>query len=229
MQQYKYTIILLLAFICYSPSLLAQRLNGMVYELESSNPLWNVTIKNLRTSQEVLSDRYGSFQLDVQINDYLTVSSAGYQTDTVFVYEIGGVRRIYMVRDEKSILIDEVVVRRLTDSRLALEIAKAENEGKAVDVSQQRGGLRVSPSRLFGRKAKNARSNLEILIEEQNNRKVDQKFTIQLITSLTPLSTEEIALFRERFRPSLAFVQLASPEELRLYILDSYKKFKEDN
>ncbi|WP_164108223.1 MULTISPECIES: carboxypeptidase-like regulatory domain-containing protein [Sphingobacterium] len=208
-------------------SVQAQEIKGYVYELVSSNPLWNTTIKNLRTQQIVQSDRDGSFKISGQLNDYLVFSNPGYKQDTIFYYE-DNIRRVYMTRDESLILIDEVVVSRMTDSRLAAEIAKAQNEGKAVDVSQQRGGLRVSPSRLFGKKAKEARSNLNLLVAEQEKREIDRRFTTQLIATTIPLSPDEIALFRERFRPTLDFTKKASNEDLKLYILDSYKKFKSD-
>ncbi|SKB90648.1 hypothetical protein SAMN05660841_02981 [Sphingobacterium nematocida] len=205
----------------------AQEIKGFVYELVSSNPLWNTTIKNLRTQQIVQSDRDGSFKIGGKLNDYLIFSNPGYKQDTIFYYE-DNIRRVYMTRDESLILIDEVVVSRMTDSRLAAEIAKAQNEGKAVDVSQQRGGLRVSPSRLFGKKAKEARSNLNLLIAEREKREIDRRFTTQLIASTVPLSPDEIALFRERFRPTVDFIKKASNEDLKVHILDSYKKFKSD-
>lgn len=208
-------------------SVQAQEIKGYVYELISSNPLWNATIKNIRTQQVVQSDRDGSFKIAGQLNDYLVFSNPGYKQDTIFYYE-DNIRRIYMTRDENLIAIDEVVVSRMTDSRLAAEIAKAENEGKAVDVSQQRGGLRLSPSRLFGKKAKEARRNYSLLVAEQEKREVDRRFTTQLIASTIPLAQDEIALFRERFRPSLDFTKKASNEDLKVYILDSYKTFKSD-
>ncbi len=226
MNKQLYSYIVFLLGILYVSTTSAQELRGIVYELESSAPLWNVSVKNLRTQEEVNTDREGRFSLKAQLNDYLTFSIPGYQTDTAFIYE-EGVRRIYMLRDERSIVIDEVLVKRLTDSRLAAEITQARNEGKAVDVSQQQGGIRLSPSRLFGRKAKTARSNLAVLLEEQNNRKIDRRFTYRVIASVVPLSEDEIALFRERFRPTLQFAETASPEDMRLYILDSYKKFRE--
>lgn len=202
-------------------------LQGYVYELESSHPLWNVTIKNLRSQAEATTDREGRFVIDVQLNDYLTFAIPGYLTDTAFIYE-DGVRRIYLLRDEGAITLDEVVVSRMTDSRLDAEIRRAKNEGQVVETSQQRGGIRISPSRLFGQKGKNARSNLALLVEEKNNRRVDRSFTARLIASLVPLNEEEIALFRDRFRPSVEFVETASPEDLRIYIMDSYKKFRQD-
>lgn len=203
----------------------AQEIKGYVYEFISSNPLWNATIKNTRTNESVNTAKDGSFKINGQINDYLVISDSGYLTDTVFYYE-DAVRRIYLNRDGKMLAIDEVLVKRLTDNRLALEIARAENEGRAVEASQYRGGLRVSPSRLFGKQGKEARSSLKLLLEEQNNRKVDRIFTTQLIASVTPLDQDQIPLFREAYRPTLAFAETASPEQLKSYISDSYKKFK---
>ncbi len=207
------------------PSVQAQDIKGYVYELVSSTPLWNTTIKNIRTQEVVQSDRDGSFKIGGQLNDYLVFTNPGYKQDTIFYYE-NNIRRIYMTRDESLISIDEVIVSRMTDSRLAAEIAKAQNEGKAVDASQERGGLRVSPSRLFGKKAKESRRNLSMLVAEQEKRDVDRRFTTQLIAATVPLSPDEIALFRERFRPSVEFTKKASTEDFKVYILDSYKKFK---
>lgn len=220
----KYTFLVVL-LLCSTQWTQAQVIKGYVYELISSDPIWNATIKNSRTNETVTTAKNGAFNIPGKINDYLTISATGYVTDTIFYYE-DATRRIYLNRDDKILVIDEVVIKRLTDSRLAYEIAKAKNEGKAVDASQYKGGLRVSPSRLFSKQAKEARANLALLEAEQQMRSVDHIFTTQLIASLTPLDQDEIPLFRERFRPSLEFIQTVSPEALKAYISDSYQKFK---
>lgn len=217
------SLIALIIFNCNALS--AQEIKGYVYEFISSNPIWNATIKNTRTDEMVNTDRNGSFKISGKINDYLIISAAGYVTDTIFYYE-DAVRRVYLNRDDKMLIIDEVLVKRLTDNRLAKEIARAQNEGRAVEASQYQGGLRVSPSRLFGKKAKEARSSLKLLLEEQNNRAVDRFFTTQLIASVTPLNQDEILIFRDKYRPSLEFISTASPEQVKNYISDSYKDFK---
>lgn len=220
----KYTFLVAI-LICSTHWAQAQDIKGYVYELISSTPLWNATVKNIRTNETVNTNKDGGFKIPGKINDHLTISATGYLTDTIFYYE-DAVRRIYLNRDDKVLVIDEVIIKRLTDSRLAYEIARARNEGKAVDVSKNQGGLRISPSRLFGNKAKQARANLVLLEAEQDARNVDRVFTIQLIASLTPLNQEDILLFRDRFRPSLEFIQTTSPEGLKAYISDSYQKFR---
>lgn len=225
MEYLKKISILTIVLICSLTSSKAQQLNGIVHELNSSKRLQDVIVKNLRTNNEVTSNRDGEFVIDGAINDLLTFSQTGYQADTVFVYE-QGIQRVYLVHDNNNIVIDEVLVTRLTDSRLAAEIATAKNEGKVVEASQNRGGLRVSPSRLFGRKSKQARNNLNVLIAEQQNRKVDRLFSEKLIRSIIPISAEELPLFRDRYRPELKFIETASAEDMRIYVLDSYSKFK---
>ncbi|MBD1422399.1 hypothetical protein [Sphingobacterium chuzhouense] len=216
---------LLLFGIGFSFSVNAQEIKGIVHELESSQRLREVTVKNLRTNETTETDTEGNFTISGKINDLLTFNQPGYEVDTAFIYQ-EGVQRIYLVRDSKSIVIDEIVISRLTDSRLAAEIEKAKNEGQVTEASQTRGGLRLSLSRLFGRQSKMARKNLDLLLEEQNNRKVDRLFSEQAIRAVIPLTVTEMALFREQFRPSLEFIETASPEDLRVYILDSYSKFK---
>lgn len=214
-----------IALLLLVTSAQAQQIKGIVHELESSQRLKDVLVKNLRTNEKTQTDSEGNFNIAGDINDLLSFTQAGYEIDTAYIYE-QGIKRIYLVRDQKSIVIDEVVVSRLTDSRLIAEIEKAKNEGKVVDATQNRGGLRLSPSRLFGRQSKMARKNLELLMTEQNNRKVDRLFSNQVIKSIIPLSDTELPLFREQFRPDLEFMQTASPEDIRIYVLDAYSKFK---
>lgn len=208
-------------------SVQAQQIKGFVHDLVNSEPLYNVEIKNLRTNTTVLSDRNGSFTIDGQVNDYLAVNFIGYIADTIFYYD-EAIRRIYLTKNDDIVSIDEVLVKRFTDNLLSRELEKARNAGKIVEVPRNQGGIRISPSRLFGRDAKQARSNVEILEKEYHARKIDQRFTRHLIASLLPLSAEEIALFKERFRPTLEFVEHASDEDLKVFIIESYTVFKNE-
>ena len=203
----------------------AQQINGYIYDLVSSQPLYNVEIKNLRTNEIANSNRDGAFKIGGQVNDYLAVNILGYDADTIFYYD-DAVRRIYLNKDENILHIDEVLVKRLTDNVLAEELEKAKNAGKIVEVPRNQGGVKISPSRLLGRDAKNARKNVDILFEEYQARKIDRRFTKHLIASLLPINDADIALFRERFRPTVEFIENTTDEDLKVYIIESYTIFK---
>jgi len=217
-----FIVMLLLGNITFSFS---QEIKGIVYDLETSKKLSDVKIKNLRTNEEVKTDMQGNFTISGKLNDYLSLMTQGYDRDTAFIYQ-EGINRIYLVNDKSTITIDEVVVSRITDSRLTREIEWAKNNSKAVETSSTRGGLRISPSRLFGKDAKRARSSIEILEIEREQRNVDRVFTDDVILSLIPMEKQELLLFKDGYRPSYEFIKKASKEDLTAYIIDSYSKFK---
>ncbi len=203
----------------------AQEIKGLVFDLQSSQRLSDVLIENLQNKKSVRSNADGSFTIPGQKNDYLVLHAKGYERDTAFVYQ-DGVSRIYLIRDKSIIRLDEVTVSRMTDSRLNMEIAKAKNNSQAVETSKNRGGLRISPSRLFGKEAKIARNSIRVLELEQEQRMVDRVFTNELILSLIKLPNDQLALFKDKYRPSYEFVKQARKEDLTAYILDAYAKFK---
>lgn len=203
----------------------AQQIKGIVFDLESSQRINEVQITNLRTKDVTVTDNQGNFSIDGQKNDFLTLTVRGYDRDTAYIYE-DGISRIFLIRDKSNILIDEVVVSKITDSRINKEIERAKNNSKSVETSQQRGGLRISPSRLFGKSAKQARNAIKILELERDNRKVDRVFTNELILSLLPLNNQDLPLFKDKYRPSFDFIKGANKEDLVAYILDSYAQFK---
>ncbi|WP_313515703.1 hypothetical protein [Sphingobacterium sp.] len=205
----------------------AQEIKGIVYDLETSKKLPDVLIKNLRTNDQVKTDLQGNFTIPGKMSDYLSLTAHGYDRDTAFIYQ-EGITRIYLVNDKSTITIDEVVVSKITDSRLTREIERAKNNSKAVETSTTRGGLRISPSRLFGKEAKQARASIDILEIEREQRNVDRVFTNDVILSLIPMERQDLLLFKDGYRPSYEFIKQASPEDLKAYILDSYAKFKKN-
>lgn len=218
------TVLLLLGSWTLS---LAQDIKGIVIDLQRDARISGVQIKNLRTNQETKTDAQGNFSIPGNRYDYLSLTVRGFDRDTAFIYqEDGEINRIYLVPDKANIVIDEVVVTKITDSRINREIERAKNNSKAVETSQNRGGLRVSPSRLFGASAKQARNAIKILELEQEQRFIDRSFTDELIQSLVPLTDAELPLFKTKYRPTIEFARAAVKEDMTAYILVSYGDFQ---
>src|SRR5690606_35433813 len=62
-----------------SLSVKAQEIKGIVHELESSQRLSGVTVKNLRTGQATQTDADGNFLISGNINDYISFTQPGYE------------------------------------------------------------------------------------------------------------------------------------------------------
>lgn len=200
-------------------------LTGYVLELNSGEPLRYVEIKNLKTGVLVESLEDGKFSIPVKTNERLQFEYPGYRTDTLVVIEFD-IKRIYLTPDDSKIELDEVQIEAMTDSRLDVEIKRAQEEGQFTETSQQRGGVRISPSRWFGKTGRQARQRYELLLAERERRQIDVRFTPEAITAVTPLKGEDLELYMTKYRPTAEFLATADESDLRLYIIDTYAQFK---
>jgi len=200
-------------------------LSGFVLELESGEPMEHVAIKNLVTGALTESGPDGRFSIAVRKNERLQFAYPGYRTDTLVVVEFE-TKRVYLTSDGSAIQLDEVLIQTMTDSRLAVEIKRAREEGRYAEASQQRGGIRISPSKLLSQEARLARQRYELLLAEQQRRKIDTRFTRELVMTLTPLHGEDLDLYMARYRPTVELIEKTDEAGLRLYVMDTYAQFK---
>lgn len=199
-------------------------LEGIVMELQSSEAMFDVLVTNMNSEAKTRSDREGRFAIEAKLNDRIKFEYSGYRTDTIVFIE-HGLKRVYMTPADGTIMIDAVSITALTDHRLEAEIEKAAQEGAVAESSQYRGGLRLSPSRMFGQEGKQARQRHKLLLAERERRQIERRFSPEAIRAITPLRDRELDLFRVKYRPDAAFALSASEQEMQLYIMDSYAAF----
>lgn len=202
-----------------------QVLHGLVMDLKTDRPLPAAVVTNLNTRMDVQTQESGQFSIPARPNDLIQFYYPGYRIDTLLVVEFD-LKRIYLTAHDESIRIDEVTIRTIPDERLDMEIEKAAKEGQFADYSQERGGIRLSPSRLFGQAGKRARQRYDMLMREKERRVVDRRFTKEAIQALTPLKDRDLTLFMIKYRPSTEFARNSSEQDFNLYIMDSYAAFK---
>ena len=220
----KICLIFLLAIVSLS-TLQAQSLKGTVYELNSTEPIAQVDITNLSTKEIVQSSQMGEFTIPVKLDDLLTFAYPGFRTDTLVVTNLE-FKRVYLTPIADFNLLEDVEISSLSDAQLDEQIAMADRQGGAVNTVFG-GGVAISPSRIFGKKGKEARKRYQHLMAEKTDRAIMRKFSPELITSITPLEGEDLTRFITKYKPSYGFIMKADDEQLRLYIMDSFKAFNQ--
>src|SRR5690554_6608557 len=127
-----------------------------------------------------MTDTTGAFRTGAKLNEILTFDQPGYRKDSLLVTAFE-VRRIYLTVEEGTVVLDEVLIRAMTNNKLEQEMEIARQQGRAIHTSTG-GGLAISPSRLFGRDGKEARRKYRILKQEADNRTIDARFTKELVS-----------------------------------------------
>lgn len=217
----------ILALWCLNTTVLfaqQETFRGIVLDHSSDEPMQYVLVTNLSRGIEVETLDGGNFSIPAARNDLLRFYYPGYRTDTLVVTEFE-IKRVYMTPSETEYRLEEVEIKAMTNAQLDNELERAKEEGQVLDVSIHRGGIRLSPSRLFGKEAKQARQRYEILLAEKDRRLVDQRFSAEAIQAITPLEGLDLDLFMTKYRPDAEFVKKAGQTDFNLYILDSFAAF----
>ena len=205
---------LLSAVLClFSKAVFAQSvLTGTVTEEHKNTKLNNVFIRNISNKQVALSDDAGRFDIRAAAGNTLIFTLPGYVSDTLYLVDM---KPKYIELKIQGITLKEVSVR---------ESATFNPREEYPDV-YEKSKFALSPSRWFGKEARDARRLKHYFDNEEQLRQIDAVFTKTLVSSIVPLKGIELDGFMTMYRPSLSFVKSSSPQTMTVYINDSYRKF----
>jgi hypothetical protein len=187
-------------------------ITGMVTEEHKSTQLNNVFIRNISNKQVALTDDAGRFNIKATTGNTLIFTLPGYVSDTLYLVDM---KPKHIELKIQGITLNEVSVR---------ESATFNPREEYPDV-YEKSKFALSPSRWFGKEARDARRLKHYFDNEEQQRQIDAVFTKTLVGSIVPLKGRELDSFMAMYRPSLSFVKSSSPQTITVYINDSYHRF----
>ncbi len=196
------------------------QLSGQVIDRASRKAIAKVDVVNLNNKATTLTNAKGEFTIAAAVNDLLVFTMPGYRADTLLLTSLKPLMR-YMELAGNTLNTITVV------DKLSIKEKYAETFNKANGVLLQKGrGLLLYPSTLFSREGRQARYFKRLLKREEKEKPIDQRFNIKTITAVLPLQQPELDAFIFYYRPTLKFVTKTNAADFKLYLLDSYNKFK---
>lgn len=186
-------------------------LKGTVFEGKSTRKLADVFVKDINSKEISLTDNSGNFIIRTALNHTLIFSSPGYVSDTLFLTDL----------QPKHI---ELTLRGINLNQVTITDSKAFNPREEYPEIYEKSKFALSPSRIFGKEAKDARRLKKYFGREVEERQIDSVFNVLYVSSLVPLKGRDLENFMTMYRPT--FAQAKTPHAtLTLYVNDSYKKF----
>jgi hypothetical protein len=192
-------------------------LNGTVYDRDTKVVLPNVLVRSNRGKHLAITGRSGSFAIPASKSDLLIFSVQGYLPDTLYLVDLTA-KKIELITEANT----------LNEVRITVDPSKpAFDPKKEYPEVYEKSKFALSPSRLLGSDARNARHLKRYFDNEIRQRKIDSIFNSDLVGSIVPLKGRDLRNFMAMYRPRLSFLNKSSPDELREYIGDNYKKFQQ--
>lgn len=221
----KNILLLIACCLAVSPSM-AFTLRGKVTEVTNGQPLFPVTVVNIRTQQATYTTENGSFLLSVQPGDRVAFSYVGYkvleytaQADDTADISIRMVRTSYFM---KEVLIMPNMTQYQVDS-----VERA---------STYRGFLTRTPSNPIGSPVSfiaekfNKRSKQIFRFQKkfhgwENERFIDTRYTPELVSEMTGLTDDSLAHFINANPMPYDYARAATDLELKMWIRDHYRQW----
>lgn len=227
----------------------SQKVNGIIINNNTRQPLPNVNIININKVRGATTDSRGYFEIDVQPNDTLHFTILGYQSLRVRVTNDWIKNKSTKIQlTEKAIALEEVIIRpfNLTgylevDSKL---IPTKENYRYSISgLSQGYEAGEYSPNafgrvlgsifnptdmlyNFFGKNPKELKKLKEMKKDDTVRNLLESKFDRETISVLLGVDKNELAEILQRCNYSEAFIQTANDLQIMDAISGCYEEYK---
>lgn len=223
-----------------SPGASAQvTVSGNVYDVSKLYAVPGVQVSSTSGSSDV-TDSTGSYQINVSTNDSIIFTYNGKSTMKFPVKDIKNYSAfdisIHAKVKEKYKLLDPVTV--FTDSYKFDSLENREEYAKifgdekpGIHSTYDPGGAAgLDLDALIGmfqfRKNKEQLAFKKRLLQEEEDRYVDYKFSSKTITRITGLTGDSLETYKKMYRPDYYFVVSSTLTQFYQYILNTYYAFK---
>jgi hypothetical protein len=212
--KYRYLLLSALLFLAFTAN--AQTtVKGTVFELGKSTKVSDVFVRDNQNRQMTITDNKGNFSIRTETGHTLIFSAPGYVSDTLYVTDF---------TNKKIELVTQTIALRQVNISAKREAFDAHKEYPEVYTKSK--VYPLSPTSWFSKEAKDARRLKKYFKHEEEERHVDEVFTMNYVQSIIPLRGQELENFMTLYRPSYAFIKSNNGPSLAVYINDSYKKYQ---
>jgi hypothetical protein len=213
------------------------RVSGRVYDASQYRPLQSVSVLS-NSSGATETDSLGRYSIVLNENDSIWFSYLGKPTPKYPVKAIQNFQNFEISLHVNVTQLKEVIFRKPSyrfdsiqnrlDYAKAFDFRKPNFESLTSTTSQGGVGLDIQEFiRLFQfRKNRRMLAFQKRLLQEEQDKFIDHRFTRALVTRITHLRAAELDTFMKRYRPYYEFTQTASEYEFQYYIKQAFLHYE---
>jgi hypothetical protein len=237
----KYLLLLIVFVTCCSSY--GQKITGIVIEKTTKMPVSGALVS--LGSTKTYTNTSGGFEISANnsaMNDSLTIVHFAYKTYSIAISK--AITTLHIELEPAVISLNVVTVHSDRDFKkdsIENRIAYARQfnyKGPAVldaftgNPNKQPGELiSINPLLLIAALTKKSTPEYKfykILIRNEHEQYVDEKFNRGIVTRITGLRDDTLSVFLTQYRPTYQFVLKAADYDMEFYIKESFKKFEKE-
>lgn len=225
MIQMRYCIFLLL-ILTFSNSMLAQTMQGKVYDIDGKKPMKDVIIHNIFTEEIVYSDANGRFQIEVKPGELVEFKMYNYKTARVRIHDApASYYEVPMAIGPFEL--EGLTVYGRDASRKIDSIKTAEVFQKALRTKKLEGmDAFQHPISALSKENRRIWAFQERYYKTEMEKYIEYVFNKELIQQLTHLGDDSIEDYRKRFRPTSDWLTSWNEYDYYLYIKNSVSTYR---
>jgi hypothetical protein len=233
----KYFFVVVLLGLCSIVSKAQVKLSGKVYDISKFRPLEAVSVLT-NSGSGTITDSLGRFSIIVSQNDSVWFSYLNRPTPKYAVKAIPNINNFEISLHVNSTELKEV---RVTPPNYKMDSIQNRNDyakafnfhkpgvGSSLNLAPG-GGVGLDLDEFIGifqfRKNRRMLAFQQRLMQEEEDRFIDHRFSRALVIKLTQMRGEILDTFMKRYRPTIDFVESSTDYELQDYIKKSFSHYQ---
>lgn len=200
---------------------------GFVYDSASKAVLTTVRIENLTTHEGTASNNIGYFEIGANANDYVVFSMVGYKNKIIKVEanDNGTYKSIFM--KTAPIMLKGVVIKKGPTQYQQDSARRASIYQDVFEYEQQKSVMSpvTSVYQKFSKKHKSLRKFKGQILDMEQQKFIDTRYTKELVMELTKLPDETAQTFINAYPMEYQFARTASELEIKMWIKYNFQQY----
>jgi hypothetical protein len=189
--------------------------------------LESVSIENMTTHLGATSSKGGYFELEVHEGDNIYLTYVGYKSKSIRIRAEDALKLKEITMALKPVQLKDVTIYRGPTEYQKDSMRRASIYKEAFEYEQQKSVMAPVSSlyQKFSKKYKDLRKFQSQIIDMEQQKFIDTRYTPELVQSLTKLPMDSVADFMNQYPMEIDYARAASEVEIKMWIKYNFQDY----
>lgn len=206
-------------------------ISGIVVDSVNEKPMASVSVENITTKSGTKTNYRGTFSIQVANDHYLKVSYVGYKPRIIRIKNVEDTDFLRVVLAVGKVELQKVKIVLPLTAYQKDSIERAEIYRDILKYKQEKSGFSpvTTVFQKFSKKHKNLRRFKEQVLDMEQQKFIDTRYTKELAGRITNLTGDKLAYFMNNYPMEFDFARTASDLEIYGWVARNWEDYQKRN